>query len=80
VTFGRAEYDCVTFHLEDNNFHEAWKYCLEVESKTLKNKYSKFINWFLGEYAIDLSQPQLATITLERVVNQIVSYVKQSEK
>lgn len=80
VTFGRAEYDCVTFHLENNNFHDAWKYCLEVESKTLENKYSKFINWFLGEYAIDLSQPQLATITLERVVNQVISYVKQSEK
>lgn len=80
VTFGRAEYDCVTFHLENNNFHDAWKYCLEVDSKTLESKYSKFINWFLGQYAIDLSQPELATITLDRVVNQIASHVNKSEK
>ncbi len=72
VTFGRAEYDCVTFRASISSFDQAWDYCNVANAKKLEKQYSQFINWFLSDYAVDLSQPQLAIARLDELAETIV--------
>lgn len=71
VTFGRVEYDCVTFHATPSTLDDAWSYCQNSNVKSLKNKYSMFFNYFFNHYAIDLSHSDLAQRRLSQVVSTI---------
>ncbi len=77
VTFGRAEYDCVTFQATTDRLDKAWDYCCKADVTELETQYRQFINWFLGNYAVDLSQPELAMKRLETIAENIVSYAKR---
>lgn len=80
VTFGRAEYDCVTFRANLDNISDAWSYCIGENQDQLGSKYKEFIDWFLNEYAIDMSNPESATNKLKDVVEMVKSKLKESEK
>ena len=73
MTFGRSEYDCVTFQANLENIADAWNYCLDNGSKQLIQKYQAFTDWFLSEYAIDLSQPKCANKRLDVLANTILA-------
>ncbi|MEX0830740.1 MAG: hypothetical protein WD032_10910 [Nitrospirales bacterium] len=60
VLFGRAEYDCVCFRASLESIPEAWKYCHEATPKNLLPRYQVFFDWFLSNYAFDLSQPKFS--------------------
>lgn len=77
VTFGRVEYDCVTFQATINRLDEAWKYCCTADVTELTTQYRCFINWFMENYAVDLSQPELAMKRLNTIAEDIVSLVKR---
>jgi len=77
VTFGRVEYDCVTFQATINRLDEAWEYCCAADMTELATQYRCFINWFMGSYAVDLSQPELAIKRLDVISEDIVSYTKR---
>jgi len=55
VTFGRTEYDCVTVKATPGSIAEAWNDCQKLERKELEQRYSRFVDWFLSSYAIDMS-------------------------
>ncbi|MEP5764928.1 MAG: hypothetical protein ABJ308_10045 [Halieaceae bacterium] len=71
VTFGRAEYDCVTFNGNLNNIDEAYDYCINSDVKSLDASYRTFVDWFLGDYAIDMSQPELANRRLSAAADTV---------
>lgn len=73
VTFGRVEYDCVTFKATLDNLDQAWEYSLNANESELENRYRRFVNWFLGEYAVDMSQPDLANARLNELAAGIVT-------
>jgi hypothetical protein len=75
VTFGRVEYDCVTFHATPINLNLAWEYCLKADINSLEKNYRRFINWFLNDYAIDLSRPEECLTRLEQLASDIVTQV-----
>lgn len=73
VTFGRVEYDCVTFNATRDNLDQAWEYSKNTSKSELESKYRCFVNWFLGEYAVDMSQPDLANARLNELAASIVA-------
>lgn len=79
VTFGRAEYDCVTFKSSLKAFDEAWEYCLNSSSSQLEKNYSRFLDWFLNEYALDMSLPNKLSSSLDRVAGDILNRIKKKK-
>jgi hypothetical protein len=76
VTFGRTEYDCVTFNANLNNLDDAYEYCCTIHAHKLETRYRRFIDWFLGNYAIDMSNPERAKIRLDAMANAIVRKIE----
>lgn len=73
VTFGRVEYDCVTFNASLDNLDAAWKYALEADVEEMEPRYSKFVDWFLSDYAVDMSRPDVANARMEELAGKIVA-------
>lgn len=71
VTFGRVEYDCVTFHATLDNLDAAWSHCCSREAASLEDRYSRFVNWFLDDYAVDMSRPEHAATRLAEIAQTI---------
>ena len=71
VTFGRVEYDCVTFHATTDNLDAAWRYCRACEPSSLEDRYRRFVNWFLDDYAIDMSRPEHAAARLAEIARAV---------
>ena len=79
VTFGKAEYDCVSFHATPDNLDAAWDYCQEAEAGMLEIRYSKFVDWFLGEYAFDMSDRETFLDRLDRLAEDIAMQIPSSK-
>jgi hypothetical protein len=77
VTFGRAEYDCVTFHANTGNLDDAWNYCLTSDPSSLADTYRRFVNWFLDDYAIDMSRPEHAAVRLAEIAGGIKALISE---
>jgi len=78
VTFGRVEYDCVTFKAHISRIDEAWFYCSNAKPKSLVKSYSAFLQWFLVEYAFDLSNKSAATEKLRLLVKRTKNKMSKS--
>ncbi len=70
VTFGRVEYDCVSFQADAHTLDAAWDWVQAGTPETLVPRYGRFVDWFLAQYAIDLSasdggRAKLAGVALE---------------
>lgn len=79
VTFGRAEYDCVSFHATSGNLDAAWDYCLQADSDALEMRYRRFVDWFLGEYAFDMSDREIFLDRLDRLAEEIAIQISSSK-
>lgn len=71
VTFGRAEYDCVTFNARPDALDDAWRHCQQTEAAALEARYRRFFDWFIDGYAIDLSRPEAAMARLKALADAI---------
>lgn len=77
ITFGRVEYDCVSFNATINNLDDAWVYSIKSNEIELEKRYRSFINWFLGEYAVDLSRAARAKSKLDSLAVDIVAQARK---
>jgi len=73
VTFGRVEYDCVTFNATLGNLDQAWEFVSNTSKAELENRYRRFVDWFLGSYAIDMSQSETLDNRFKETAEAIVS-------
>ena len=71
VTFGRAEYDCVTFHATPETIKDAWHASQVVPAAELEKRYSRFVDYFLSSYAIDLSCMRTASARLDAIASAV---------
>jgi Capsule polysaccharide biosynthesis protein len=71
VTFGKVEYDCCTFKATPDSLEMAWIYCLLSSKNNLLKGYSKFVNWFISDYAYDISDYEQATTRLRMLAKRI---------
>ncbi len=73
VTFGRAEYDCVTEKSTPQSINKAWNACLQLQRVDLEKKYARFVDGFLTSYAVDLS----STASSYKLLDEIAAQVKR---
>lgn len=71
VTFGRTEYDCVTFNATTHTLDEAWTYVTNSTDADLEIKYRAFLNWFFEDYSIDMSVPETARARLDAIAAEV---------
>jgi hypothetical protein len=73
VTFGRAEYDAVSIHATPEDIDIAWSACQAAsgQRQALELRYRSFVDWFLGDYAIDLSNQEVAMERLEAIAQAV---------
>jgi hypothetical protein len=71
ITFGRAEYDCVTIRATPNDIGAAWDACRRDFAADREQRYRTFFDWFAQEYAVDLSRPHAAASRLARIAAEI---------
>lgn len=67
VTFGRAEYDCVSFRATLGTLDQAWRYCMDTKVADLEKQYRAFFDWFVDMYAVDLSRPASCAARLDSI-------------
>ena len=73
VSFGRVEYDCVSIRATPDSLDAAWSQVLACDSAVLEARYRQFVDWFLGQYAVDLSRPESAQPRLEQIASDIAT-------
>lgn len=76
VTFGRAEYDCVTVRAVPNAVDAAWKACCASTRAEREARYRAFFDWFVDDYAVDLSRPKAASVCLARIAAKVAVIAK----
>lgn len=75
VTFGKVEYDCVSYRGDLRNLDAAWGYVNSVRKRDLLRRYRRFFDWFVDEYAIDLSRPAAADRRLGEIAADVARLV-----
>lgn len=73
VSFARVEYDAVTHHATPATFGKAWKAALAEDADDRITRYSRFVDWFLARYAVDLSRPHAAQQSLYKIVSKALA-------
>jgi hypothetical protein len=68
ITFGKCDYDCVSYNASINDLDLAWNYCLTIDAKSLLKIYKKFVNLFLNNISIDLSRPNISSNIIKKKV------------
>ncbi|MCQ9378573.1 hypothetical protein [Methyloversatilis sp. XJ19-49] len=77
LTFGRAEYDCVTVHATPDTLDEAWAACTGIQAGELERRYRGFVDWFLGEHSIDLSRPEVALGRFDAIAESVTEALSE---
>jgi hypothetical protein len=75
ITFGRVEYDCVTFNATLGTLDEAWAYASSSTTTALEFKYKGFMNWFFEDYGIDMSNPASAKARLDSIATEVAEHI-----
>lgn len=73
ITFGRAEYDCVTIRTTPVDIDSAWEACRRDVAADREQQYRAFFDWFAQDYAVDLSRPHAASSRLSRIAAEIAA-------
>ena len=68
ITFGKCDYDCVSYNASINELDLAWNYCLTIDAKSLLKIYKRFVNLFLNNLSIDLSRPNISSNIIKKKV------------
>lgn len=71
VTFGRAEYDCVTQKSTPQSIDKAWQACLKLGRSGLENRYERFVDGFLTSYAVDMSSTESSYKLLDEIAAKV---------
>jgi hypothetical protein len=71
VTFGRAEYDCVTQKSTPQSIDEAWQACLKSSRLVLEQRYERFVDGFLTAYAVDMSNTESSYMVLDEIAAKV---------
>jgi hypothetical protein len=71
VTFGRTEYDCVTTHATPSAIGRAWVESQAATTEELEHRYRRFVDHFLGTYAVDMSVKRSAQARLDQIATAV---------
>lgn len=73
VCLGRAEYDAAAHSARLDNLAAVWKAAVTEPKERRLRRYARFVDWFLGRYAIDLSRPMAGRYVMDRLVGNALA-------
>lgn len=68
VCLGRAEYDAVVHRATPDTLAEAWGLAVSEPDAARRQRYARFVDWFLGRHSVDLARPATCAPVLRRHV------------
>lgn len=80
VTFGRAEYDCVTVRARIDAIDAAWHDCLTGSSIEREARYRVFFDWFMTTHAVDMSRTEPASLRFTELAARVAALARGSER
>lgn len=80
VTFGRAEYDCITVRARVDAIDAAWHDCLKVTSTEREVQYRTFFDWFMTAHGVDMSRSDAASLRFSELAARIASLAWSTER
>lgn len=69
VCLGRVEYDAAAHQASLETLGAVLGEAIDEPAESRTRRYARFVDWFLGRHAVDLSAPQLARHILEGIVS-----------
>lgn len=76
VSLGRAEYDVAAHRGTPETLREAWDAAVSEPPADRLQRYARFVDWFLGRHAVDLSRPVAGRHVLDRIVRHALAEAK----
>jgi hypothetical protein len=73
VAFARVEYDCVAHRADRHALDAAWAWARAATPASLEPGYRRFVDWFLDDYAVDMSRPSSAVSRLDAIAAEIIA-------
>lgn len=80
VCMGRAEYDAAAHKATPAGLREAWDRAIAEPMEDRLRRYARFVDWFLGRYAVDLSRPHAGRYVLDRLVRSALADAMRQRK
>lgn len=68
VTLARSEYDVVAYKATPASLEASYAEAVAEDEESRISRYARFVDWFLGRHAIDLSRPEDGRRVLDRHV------------
>lgn len=68
VCLGRAEYDAAAHRSTPEGLLDVWGAATREPEDERLVRYARFVDWFLGRHAVDLSRPHAGRHVLDRIV------------
>lgn len=75
VCLGRAEYDAAAHRSTPEELPGVWALATAEPKDERLMRYARFVDWFLGRHAVDLSRPQAGLYVLDRIVREALEDV-----
>ena len=72
VTLARVEYDAVAHRATLATLEQAYLDAIGEDLPSRRTRYARFVDWFLGRYAVDLSRPWTSGAVLDRIVREAI--------
>ena len=76
VTLARSEYDAISHKATLGTIGAAWESAVGEDDDVRLARYSRFVDWFLCRYAIDMSRPHAAAYSYDRVVREAIKMIR----
>jgi len=73
VCLGRAEYDTSVHRAGPDDLYEAWNAAISEPDDVRLRRYGRFVDWFLGRHAVDLTRPYAGRYVLDRLVQEALA-------
>ena len=73
VCLGRSEYDSAAHAATPASLHDAWQRACAEPADVREQRYARFVDWFLGRHAVDLSRPRQSDHVLQRLLQKAIS-------
>lgn len=77
ICLGRAEYDAAAFRATRAELPEVWDSAIREPAGERLRRYARFVDWFLGRHAVDLSRPSAARAVLRKHVARALTVTRE---
>lgn len=79
VCLGRTEYDTAAHAATLATLPQAWTRACAEPADIREQRYARFVDWFMGRHAVDLSRPRQSDPVLQRLLERAIAQVQSAQ-